>query len=100
MPDNRALHFPYTTLFRSSRVALSGGAISNLGIIDIIGDSSISNDALSNTQLTVDATKTLNLSGVARKSTRLNSSHQINSNAVCSMTKNALNNTPPTEQDT
>src|SRR5438034_672354 len=41
--------------------ALRDGAISNLGIIDIIGDSSISNDALSNTQLTVDATKTLTL---------------------------------------
>ena len=32
----------------------------NAGIIDIIGDSSISNDALSNNQLTVDATLTLN----------------------------------------
>src|SRR5205823_6045360 len=42
---------------------LSFRSISNLGIIDIIGDSSISNDALSNTQLTVDATKTLTLNG-------------------------------------
>src|SRR5207247_699062 len=39
----------------------SGGAIDNFGLIDIIGDSSISNDALSNTQLTIDVAKTLTL---------------------------------------
>ena len=42
---------------------LNGGAISNFGTIDIIGDSSISNDALGNTQLTIEGGRTLTLSG-------------------------------------
>ena len=37
-----------------SGVALSGGAINNLGTVDITGDSSITSDALTNTQLTVE----------------------------------------------
>ena len=46
-----------------SGVVLSGGAIDDLGVLDITGDSSISSDALSNTQLTVDAGQTLTLNG-------------------------------------
>src|SRR5258708_2916633 len=48
-----------------SGVALSGGASSNLGTIDVTGDSSISSDALSNNQLTTDGGKTLTLDGTA-----------------------------------
>src|SRR5437763_2428571 len=57
--DNGTVKVDATKTLNLSGVALSGGAISNLGIIDIIGDSSISNDALSNTQLTVAPAKTL-----------------------------------------
>src|SRR5205823_885519 len=56
---------------------LSFRSISNLGIIDIIGDSSISNDALSNTQLTVDATKTLTLNGTRSEERRVGNDGSI-----------------------
>ena len=42
-----------------SGVGLSGGAINNLGTLDVTGNSSISSDQLANNQLTVDAGKTL-----------------------------------------
>jgi VCBS repeat-containing protein len=46
-----------------SGVTLSGGAITNAGTIEIIGSSSISNDQLTNHQLTVDGGQTLTLNG-------------------------------------
>ena len=53
--DSGTVKVDATRTLNLSGVALSGGAISNLGTIDIIGDSSISSDALSNNQLTVDS---------------------------------------------
>ncbi|WP_168212815.1 MULTISPECIES: FecR domain-containing protein [unclassified Bradyrhizobium] len=44
-------------------VAINGGTINNFGLLEIIGDSSISNDLLNNHQLTIDTGKTLTLSG-------------------------------------
>ncbi|MDN4988465.1 FecR domain-containing protein, partial [Bradyrhizobium sp. WYCCWR 13022] len=45
-------------------VAIDGGTINNLGLLEIIGDSSISDNTLNNNVLTVDDGKTLTLSGV------------------------------------
>src|SRR5438874_1986021 len=56
--DNGTVKVYATKTLTLSGFTLIDGTISNLGTIDIIGDSSISNDALSNTQLTVNATKT------------------------------------------
>ena len=44
-------------------VALDGGNITNAGTIEITGSGSITNDALINTQLTVDSGQTLTLNG-------------------------------------
>src|SRR5258708_14897121 len=69
----RSTLFPYTTLFRSSGVTHTGGGISdiNIGLLIILGVTSIG------------------VYGVAldRKSTRLNSSHQIISYAVFCLKK-------------
>ena len=46
-----------------SGVALAGGAITNAGTIEISGTSSIENDALGNSQLTVDSGQILTLDG-------------------------------------
>ena len=46
-----------------SGVALSGGAITNAGTIEITGTGSIENDAFGNTQLTVDSGQILTLDG-------------------------------------
>ncbi|HKS20261.1 MAG TPA: VCBS domain-containing protein, partial [Bradyrhizobium sp.] len=44
--------------------SITGGAVDNLGTIEIAGDSSINNDQLTNHQLTVDSGKTLTLDDV------------------------------------
>src|SRR5260370_18683236 len=44
-------------------VAVSGGTIDNLGTLNVTGDSSITNNLLSNNQLTIYSTKTLTLDG-------------------------------------
>ncbi|WP_210253766.1 cadherin-like domain-containing protein [Bradyrhizobium sp. S69] len=46
-----------------ANVAISGGKIANSGSIEIVGSSSIENDALNNHQLTVDSSQTLTLDG-------------------------------------
>jgi FecR protein len=61
--DNGTVKVSAGKTLNLSGVALTGGSINNLGTVDIIGDSSITNDALSNTQLTVDGGKTLTLNG-------------------------------------
>src|SRR5260370_39885776 len=44
-------------------VALSGGTTDNLGTLNVIGDSSITNNLLNNNQLTIYSTRTLTLDG-------------------------------------
>ena len=61
--DNGTIRVDAARTLSLNGVTLTGGAITNLGTIDITGDSSIINDALSNTRLTVDATRTLTISG-------------------------------------
>jgi fibronectin-binding autotransporter adhesin len=59
--DNGTVKVDALKTLNLSGVTLSGGAISNLGTLDITGDSSIGGDALANHQLTIDATRTLTL---------------------------------------
>src|SRR5205807_402154 len=63
--DNGTVKVDATKTLNLSGAALSGGAISNLGIIDIIGSSSITNHAFTNTGATliVDSGITLTLNG-------------------------------------
>src|SRR5438105_2062584 len=61
--DNGTVKVDATKTLNLTGVALSGGAISNLGIIDILGDSFFPYTTLFRSQLTVDATKTLTLNG-------------------------------------
>src|SRR5258708_26987773 len=63
----RSTLFPYTTLFRSALAAAAGRRLDHHRIADLIGD--------------------LDRLGVDRKSTRLNSSHQIISYAVFCLKK-------------
>ena len=64
--DNGTVKVDGGNTLNLSGVLLSGGAISNLGTIDIIGDSSISNDTLTNTgQLKAINNSTLELTNTS-----------------------------------
>src|SRR5207237_3514257 len=61
--ENGTVHVDAGKTLKLSGVALTGGAITNLGTIEITGSGSINNDSFANAQLTVDANQILTLDG-------------------------------------
>ena len=59
--DTGTIHVDSGATLTLSGVSLSGGAITSAGTIEISGASSIENDQLGNTQLTIDSGQTLTL---------------------------------------
>src|SRR5256885_8120844 len=87
----RSTLFPYTTLFRSDFVFVSGQ-----GLLDPVTKQVVSDDLAEQTRVTLDnVNKVLEAAGTSltkdRKSTRLNSSHLVISYAVFCLKKK---NTP------
>src|SRR5258708_17056493 len=79
----RSTLFPYTTLFRSTK----GGVFNNAGTFDIQTDGSFFPGLNNSGTLTKSAGTGVTRFGLDPESTRLNSSHQINSNAgTCLLT--------------
>src|SRR5947208_3772042 len=76
----RSTLFPYTTLFRSSHVGFGFGQIGRLPIGPILADRRLELADLSSGRIEFEF-------GQDRKSTRLNSSHQIISYAVFCLKK-------------
>src|SRR5258708_27575319 len=87
----RSTLFPYTTLFRSQRSKMGIDEVLKFGEANSFHQLTspfLDADEYTGWQLTAVAAHILNAPGADRKSTRLNSSHQIISYAVFCLKKN------------
>src|SRR5258708_12358448 len=92
----RSTLFPYTTLFRSVKKTVAGSCRhgSRSDLYGQYGDAVFTPDNLRRNSIPV-LTIQVAAAAVDRKSTRLNSSHQIISYALFSLQKNTLHHPPP-----